>query len=75
MRDNDTRPFFKTLGDMFGFSNCFQRTHEMFNKTLLYLTEGSYLPTPKEHGLKEDLGYWYGHLGGIEGLRQKSWTL
>lgn len=44
-------------------------------KSHLYLIDGSYLPTPVQHGLAEDIGCLRGHLGGIEGLRQKGWTL
>nr|QMP82220.1 RNA-dependent RNA polymerase [Lepidopteran rhabdo-related virus OKIAV32] len=75
MRHHDTLPFFDTLDDMFGFENCFKRTHEMFHGSFMYLIDGSYLPTVTPLGLEPDEGCWYGHLGGIEGLRQKGWTV
>ncbi|WAL01514.1 replication/transcription [Electric ant rhabdovirus] len=76
MRKNETLPLFKTLDEMFDFLNCFQRTHEMFEGSAAYLLNGTYLPTIDSEGkLKPDIGCWYGHLGGIEGLRQKGWTI
>lgn len=76
MRDLDTRAFFECLDQLFGFNNCFTRTHEMFYDSALYLIDGSYIPEIAEDGqLKEGLGCWRNHLGGIEGLRQKGWTL
>ncbi|EFN64915.1 Large structural protein, partial [Camponotus floridanus] len=75
MRENETRDTFKMIDQLFGFTNCFQRTHEMFDTSCIYLLNGSYLPTYHSGEFKPDLGLWKGHLGGIEGLRQKSWTI
>nr|WGF21061.1 L [Spodoptera frugiperda rhabdovirus] [Spodoptera frugiperda rhabdovirus] len=75
MRAPDTQPFYHTIDTMFGLENCFTRTHEMFYNSFLYLIDGSYLPTIVDDGFKTDIGCWRHHLGGIEGLRQKGWTL
>lgn len=75
MREPDTSPFYEILDQMFGFTNCFGRTHEMFFNSWLYLIDGTYLPEVTDQGLKEDIGCWRHHLGGIEGLRQKGWTV
>ncbi|QWT43296.1 putative large polymerase protein [Alphahymrhavirus distinguendus] len=75
MRKEETDPIFSDFDHLFGFSNVFSRTHEMFNKSDIYLLNGSYLPRPQGDGLMHDIGCWNGHLGGIEGLRQKGWTI
>nr|DBA44345.1 TPA_asm: RdRp [Alphahymrhavirus sp. 'ectemnius'] len=76
MRKNETLELFQSFDDMFGLTECFARTHEMFEKSKLYLLNGSYVPKADGEGsLLEDLGTWSGHLGGIEGLRQKGWTI
>lgn len=75
MRDSDTKPFFEILDQMFGFNNLFTRTHEMFENSTMYLLDGSFLPPTDGRELLESIGSWKGHLGGIEGLRQKGWTL
>lgn len=75
MRKFETLGLFKSFDQLFGFESCFTRTHEMFKTSFIYLLNGSY--TPVYHFVKfiENLGGWYGHLGGIEELRQKGWTL
>ncbi|AYW51543.1 L polymerase RdRp [Lasius neglectus virus 2] len=76
MRKNETLPLFNCFDDMFGFKSCFSRTHEMFESSAIYLLNGTYLPKVESPlRLRQDLGCWYGHLGGIEGLRQKGWTI
>ncbi|AJG39155.1 RNA-dependent RNA polymerase [Wuhan Ant Virus] len=75
MREAETHGIFQAFDQLFGFTNCFQRTHEMFKDSYIYLLNGSYLPTYRGGHFISDLGSWYGHLGGIEGLRQKGWTL
>ncbi|UHR49895.1 MAG: RNA-dependent RNA polymerase [Hangzhou rhabdovirus 1] len=75
MRELETKGIFKCFDNLFGFSNLYQRTHEMFNDSHIYLLNGSYMPTLSGGSLKTDIGCWTGHLGGIEGLRQKGWTL
>lgn len=75
MRQEETQPVFKAFDELFGFSNMFQRTHELFNPCFMYLLNGSYTPTLQEDELVPSIGSWYGHLGGIEGLRQKGWTI
>lgn len=44
MREEETQRLFSTFDQMFGFTNCFSRTHEMFNTSLIYLLNGSYIP-------------------------------
>lgn len=75
MREEETRPIFKSFDQLFGFNRVYQRTHEMFNSSYMYLLNGSYTPVLKGDELLSGIGSWYGHLGGIEGLRQKGWTI
>ncbi|APG78710.1 RNA-dependent RNA polymerase [Hubei rhabdo-like virus 1] len=74
MREFETRGLFRCLDQLFGFINVYQRTHEMFDSSFIYLLNSSYMPTAEANGLKTDIGVDR-HLGGIEGLRQKGWTL
>lgn len=75
MREAETRDLFQCFDQLFGFKNCFTRTHEMFKTSFMYLLNGSYLPQYIGGKFQTDLGSWTGHLGGIEGLRQKGWTI
>lgn len=75
MREEETKPLFRSFDQLFGFRNVYQRTHEMFNTSYMYLLNGSYTPTISQGHLMSGVGSWYGHLGGIEGLRQKGWTI
>lgn len=79
MREEETAGCFSFMDELLGFKNCIRRTHEMFKSSQLYLADGSILPevvkTKRGVKLKESLSVWSGHLGGIEGLRQKGWTI
>nr|UYL95597.1 MAG: RNA-dependent RNA polymerase [Yanbian Rhabd tick virus 2] len=77
MREAETLELFTFFDDLYGLENVFTRSHEMFSKSQLYLADSSYRPKVDEEAkaLVEDEGCWSGHLGGIEGLRQKGWTI
>lgn len=77
MRREETLPLFSDFDNLFGFNLVFGRTHEMFEDSTLYLADGSFTPEFPPHSLlmKEGPYSWRGHLGGIEGLRQKGWTI
>ncbi|QIS62334.1 RNA-dependent RNA polymerase [Primus virus] len=75
MRKEETLPVFRSFDQLFGFKALFQRTHEMFEDSFMYLLNGSYTPLVQNRRLIPVEGSWYGHLGGIEGLRQKGWTV
>ncbi|MFZ6846590.1 hypothetical protein, partial [Undibacterium sp. RuTC16W] len=53
------------------------RSYEMFSESQLYLANGYVLPEIDEtkNRLKDGLTVWSDHKGGIEGLRQKGWTI
>nr|DBA36793.1 TPA_asm: L [Sesamum betacytorhabdovirus 1_Ses] len=77
-RKEVTYPLFKSLGCLFGLENLYNRTYDIFRNSLLYLTDGSYMPKFDNNynwlGNDPDNAF-EGHLGGNEGLRQKGWTL
>ncbi|DAZ85331.1 TPA_asm: protein L [Allium angulosum virus 1] len=76
MREELTKPLFQQMDLMFGFENCISRTHEMFYKSFIYSSSGSYIPLVMDNLLHGDFPMsYYGHLGGFEGLRQKGWTI
>lgn len=76
MRESETKGMFQDFDHLFGFTNLYGRTHEMFSGQL-YLAMGVYLPEIDEENekLKDSEIVWSDHLGGIEGLRQKGWTI
>ncbi|APG78823.1 RNA-dependent RNA polymerase [Wenling crustacean virus 10] len=75
MREEETYRMFEFVDELYGFSRVLTRTHEMFSKSTLYLANGVYIPPVEDGRIKEGWGSWTGHLGGIEGLRQKGWTI
>lgn len=77
MRKGETDGIFSCFDQLIGIPNLYVRTHEMFTNSIMYLADGSYIPEvdPKTNNLKLSDIAWVGHLGGIEGLRQKGWTI
>lgn len=76
MRREETIGIFTDFDDLFGLKNIFSRSHEVFNPCSWYLADGSI--TPKFHPDGEMIiepGIWKDHLGGMEGMRQKPWTI
>lgn len=77
MREEETGPLFKDIDHLFGFENLVSRTYEMFRESQMYLANGHVLPEISRDGSQLETGptVWSRHLGGVEGLRQKGWTL
>nr|QIN55309.1 RNA polymerase [Lyssavirus australis] len=79
-RLESTKDVFSVLDQVFGLKKVFSRTHEFFQKSWVYYSDRSDLI-----GLWEDQIYcldmsdgptcWNGQDGGLEGLRQKGWSL
>nr|AYE39796.1 polymerase [Lyssavirus rabies] len=79
-RLESTEDVFSVLDQVFGLKRVFSRTHEFFQKSWIYYSDRSDLI-----GLWEDQIYcldmsngptcWNGQDGGLEGLRQKGWSL
>ncbi|UNI74084.1 MAG: RNA-dependent RNA polymerase [brine shrimp arlivirus 3] len=71
---------FLQIGCMFGMPTLYTFTHEFFEKAMLYLSSYCCPPEnwtggPFKREQECDCHLWFGHNGGLEGLRQKGWTL
>ncbi|ASM90779.1 polymerase [Holmes Jungle virus] len=69
---------FKVMGQCFGLPNLFTRTHEFFEQSLVYYPQRADLMTVNGNTLdnfSEYLVCWNGQKGGLEGLRQKGWSV
>nr|UNI74119.1 MAG: hypothetical protein [brine shrimp arlivirus 7] len=71
---------FLQIGCMFGMPTLFTYTHEFFETAMLYLSSFCCPPEKWRGGSFKtsdqcDCHLWFGHYGGLEGLRQKGWTL
>lgn len=77
MRHRETDPMFEDFDHLFGLERCFKRTHDMFSHSQMYLANESLLPEVclKSGKLVDGPTVWSDHLGGVEGLRQKGWTI
>ncbi|DBA36668.1 TPA_asm: L [Hepatica betacytorhabdovirus 1] len=78
MRKSATYPLFAELGKLFGLEHIYNRTYDIFEKSIIYLADGSYIPSINPDLSFEDDGTelsYIGHMGGFEGLRQKGWTI
>nr|QCS90262.1 polymerase [Maize mosaic nucleorhabdovirus] len=77
MRRNICEPVFSQLGKLFGMENLFNRTHETFRDSLIYLCSGEgVLSADPVYGVFPDGTWaWAGDESGKEGLRQKGWTI
>ncbi|DAF42290.1 TPA_asm: L [Asclepias syriaca virus 1] len=77
MRKQSTYHIFYQLGSLFGLPNLFNATYDIFQSSYIYLADGTYLPKVSKEGqlLVEEPNSFTGHMGGMEGLRQKGWTL
>ncbi|DBA37191.1 TPA_asm: L [Rubus alphacytorhabdovirus 1] len=76
MRKNSTLYVFTSLGKLFGLDNLFNATYDLFEESFIYLADGSYVPEiEKDSFVVDEPKSFVGHKGGMEGLRQKGWTL
>ncbi|ABV56129.1 L protein [Lettuce yellow mottle virus] len=77
MRKESTYHVFKALGELFGMTDLYNMTYDIFKDSYFYLADGSYLPKINESGdfVPEPPFSFTGHKGGQEGLRQKGWTI
>ncbi|DAZ90630.1 TPA_asm: polyprotein [Amentotaxus virus 1] len=76
MRGRLMNPLFAEMDNLFGVQHVISRTHEIFSSSTIYSSSGKYVPTVVDNILLEDGPMCYrGHMGGMEGLRQKGWTV
>nr|WCD55366.1 MAG: polymerase [Adumi ohlsrhavirus] len=78
-RFDATAPVFLVLGKFFGLPNLFLRTHEFFQDSLIYYRDRPDLMKVENNRVvnRDDNKRvcWNGQLGGLEGLRQKGWSV
>ncbi|DAZ87757.1 TPA_asm: L protein [Sphaeridiorhabdovirus 2] len=78
-RYESTAPIFQVIDKSFGFSNLITRTHEFFQKSFIYFANRPDLMVCTGEGITNRdpsrMVCWQGQLGGLEGLRQKGWSL
>ncbi|AGO44084.1 L [Niakha virus] len=77
-RDESNHAVFKVMGQFLGFPNLITRTHEIFQKSLIYFVNRPDLMTTQNGEIinrTEQRVCWQGQDGGLEGLRQKGWTI
>ncbi|APG78735.1 RNA-dependent RNA polymerase [Hubei diptera virus 9] len=77
-RQASTGPVFKVMGQFLGYPNLIYRTHEFFEKSLIYY---GYYPellsvvNGEVANNSDKRVCWNGQAGGLEGLRQKGWSI
>lgn len=77
-RKTATDPVFKVMGQFFGMANLFTRTHEFFEQSLIYYKDRPDLMTVEDDKVvcnSDQLICWNGQEGGLEGQRQKGWSI
>lgn len=78
-RYESTAPVFRVIGQFFGLPNLFVRTHEFFEKALVYYRDRPDLMKVVDNQVynRDDKKRvsWNGQRGGLEGLRQKGWSV
>nr|WAK77216.1 MAG: RNA-dependent RNA polymerase [Rhabdoviridae sp.] len=77
-RKEATDPVFKVMGQFLGLPDLFTRTHEFFQKSLIYYGDRPDLMKVVDGRVESKPGYrvaWEGQDGGLEGLRQKGWSV
>lgn len=77
-RGEANNPTFRVMGQFFGLPNLFLRTHEFFEKSLIYYNDRGDLLKYQAGSITNATTTrvsWQGQLGGLEGLRQKGWTV
>ncbi|DBA36953.1 TPA_asm: L [Artemisia alphacytorhabdovirus 3] len=78
MRKEMTLGVFTALGDLFGLTEVYNVTYDIFKSCYYYLADGTYVPGVDTEGIGLTIDEPYSftnHQGGMEGLRQKGWTL
>ncbi|EJY57425.1 AAEL017355-PA [Aedes aegypti] len=71
-------PVFRVMGQFLGLPNLLVRTHEFFGKSLIYYKDRPDLMRVENGTVvtsTEEMVCWKGQPGGLEGLRQKGWSV
>ena len=78
MRAKSTGPLFRVLGAACGLPHLFTATHRIFEESTIHYSERCDLLKVVDEKLVNNsnvLVCWDGQKGGLEGLRQKGWSL
>ncbi|AVM87289.1 L protein [Wuhan redfin culter dimarhabdovirus] len=71
-------PVFKVMGQFLGYPNLLYRTHEFFQQSLIYFNMRPDQMEVVGNSARPKgtiLACWEGQDGGLEGLRQKGWSI
>uniref|UniRef100_Q8B0H5 RNA-directed RNA polymerase L n=1 Tax=Vesicular stomatitis Indiana virus (strain 85CLB South America) TaxID=434490 RepID=L_VSIVS len=71
-------PVFRVMGQFLGYPSLIERTHEFFEKSLIYYNGRPDLMRVHNNTLVNSTSQrvcWQGQEGGLEGLRQKGWSI
>ncbi|AMR98951.1 RNA-dependent RNA polymerase [Piry virus] len=77
-RKESNGPVFRVMGQFLGYPNLILRTHEFFEKSLIYYNGRPDLMTVRNGQIENNSNQrvcWQGQAGGLEGLRQKGWSI
>ncbi|UNP42116.1 L protein [Porcine ephemerovirus 1] len=77
-RFDSNKYVFRVMGQFLGYPNLILRTHEFFEKSLIYYNGRPDLMRVEGNRVLNvggDMVCWEGQLGGLEGLRQKGWSI
>ncbi len=77
-RGQANNPVFKVMGQFVGMPNLFVRTHEFFEQSIIYYNDRADLMVVNNNILENSTNHivcWNGQKGGLEGLRQKGWSV
>ncbi|QVU40010.1 RNA-dependent RNA polymerase [Mejal virus] len=77
-RRESNEPVFRVMGQFLGYPNLISRTHEFFEKSLIYYNGRPDLMRVRNGQVEnatDTLVCWNGQAGGLEGLRQKGWSI
>nr|AMH40146.1 RNA-dependent RNA polymerase [Sprivivirus cyprinus] len=77
-RKESNGPVFRVMGQFLGYPRLFERTHEFFESSLIYYNGRPDLMDVRGDSLvntTDRIVCWEGQAGGLEGLRQKGWSV
>ncbi|AJR28438.1 polymerase [Sena Madureira virus] len=77
-RGESNNKIFRVLGEFLGMPKLIERTHEVFENSFIYFVNRPDLMTVRDGKIVNSTSHkvcWQGQLGGLEGLRQKGWTI
>ncbi|QOE77937.1 L protein [Sclerotinia sclerotiorum rhabdovirus 1] len=75
---DSTHPVFKVMDQFLGYNNLICRTHSFFESCWYYYKDGGpdiQIVDGAPQRISDYSSCWIGQYGGIEGLRQKGWSI